>query len=282
MRGNWAGVTGAGTRHPPQFGENEQNECTGGPSLWSGVGIAANPFNYPLARVFLICKKTLYKLERICFNSLMEDEQISNLPNQCPVCAGEVAVTRLECTSCGTEINGAFRLGHLATIREPHASLLDMFLRVRGNVKDMERELGLSYPTVRARLEEALEAAGYPREARLGEHAEGDASWETRFEADLSERIRAQVEERLADLARNRGVGERHRAAHERERAAHELHRAGQERERAMRERERMGIEAELERALAAKRAEVLARLESGEITASDAVKLLRELKERR
>jgi hypothetical protein len=44
-----------------------------------------------------------------------------------------------------------------------------MFLRVRGNVKDMERELGLSYPTVRARLEEAFAAAGLGREVRAAE-----------------------------------------------------------------------------------------------------------------
>ncbi len=49
--------------------------------------------------------------------------------------------------------------GRLVNLPEPHASLLELFLRVRGNVKDVERELGLSYPTVRARLEEAFRAA---------------------------------------------------------------------------------------------------------------------------
>ncbi len=42
---------------------------------------------------------------------------------------------------------------------EPFASLLELFIRVRGNVKDVERELGLSYPTVRSRLDEAFKAA---------------------------------------------------------------------------------------------------------------------------
>jgi hypothetical protein len=55
-------------------------------------------------------------------------------------------------------------LNRLARLDEPHAALLELFLRVRGNVKDMERQLGLSYPTVRARLEEALAAAGLDRE----------------------------------------------------------------------------------------------------------------------
>ncbi|CAA9235714.1 MAG: hypothetical protein AVDCRST_MAG77-1252 [uncultured Chloroflexi bacterium] len=58
-------------------------------------------------------------------------------------------------------MSGSFQpaAGRLVNLPEPHASLLELFLRVRGNVKDVERELGLSYPTVRARLEEAFAAA---------------------------------------------------------------------------------------------------------------------------
>jgi hypothetical protein len=63
---------------------------------------------------------------------------------------------------------------------EPHASLLELFLRVRGNAKEMERELGLSYPTVRARLEEAFTAAGLARAAR--------AAREPAPESDLAQR----------------------------------------------------------------------------------------------
>lgn len=85
------------------------------------------------------------------------------MPAQCPACNGELTITRLQCVNCGTEVAGTFALGNLARLREPHASLIELFLRVRGNVKDMERELGLSYPTVRARLDEALAAAGLVR-----------------------------------------------------------------------------------------------------------------------
>ena len=96
---------------------------------------------------------------------VMDQHAISNTPSQCPVCQGGLTVTRLHCPFCGTEVAGSFSLGRLATLREPYASLIELFLRVRGNVKEMERELGLSYPTVRARLEEALTAAGLGREA---------------------------------------------------------------------------------------------------------------------
>lgn len=92
------------------------------------------------------------------------DEQPSTLPSHCPVCRSDLQVTHLECATCGAEVTGRFPLGRLATLREPHASLIELFLRVRGNVKEMERELGLSYPTVRARLDEAFTAAGFGRQ----------------------------------------------------------------------------------------------------------------------
>ena len=94
------------------------------------------------------------------------------MPTQCPACAAELTVTRLQCRRCGAEIVGAFLPGRLINVPEPHAALLELFLRVRGNVKDMERELGLSYPTVRARLEKALAVAGFGRPASAAEQAE--------------------------------------------------------------------------------------------------------------
>ncbi len=105
----------------------------------------------------------------------MDEQRFNALPPQCPACGGDLAITRLQCLRCGTEVAGTFTLGALARLREPHASLLELFLRVRGNVKDMERELGLSYPTVRARLEEALTAAGLDRPR----DAAGDAARRT-------------------------------------------------------------------------------------------------------
>jgi len=95
----------------------------------------------------------------------MIDKSANTIPTTCPVCASELRVTRLQCPACGSEVSGNFSLARLAALPEPHASLIEMFLRVRGNVKDMERALGLSYPTVRARLEEAFQAAGFDRDS---------------------------------------------------------------------------------------------------------------------
>jgi hypothetical protein len=102
-------------------------------------------------------------MENLRDNRDMGTEHTPYAPVHCPSCASELVITRLQCPACGTEVAGTFTLGRLAGLREPHASLLELFLRVRGNIKEMERELGLSYPTVRARLEEALAAAGLDR-----------------------------------------------------------------------------------------------------------------------
>ena len=99
------------------------------------------------------------------YNEPMEDQLFVPVPNRCPACSGELAITRLRCQTCGTEVTGSFSMGRLANLREPHATVIELFLRARGNLKDLERELGLSYPTVRARLEEALAAAGLERPA---------------------------------------------------------------------------------------------------------------------
>ena len=88
----------------------------------------------------------------------------------CPVCAGELAVTRLRCGTCGTTIEGEFGVGRFARLTREQMLVLESFLRSRGNLRDMERELAISYPTVRARVEALVRALGFgPRD-----EAEGD------------------------------------------------------------------------------------------------------------
>lgn len=94
----------------------------------------------------------------------MTTDRLNEIPAACPVCRSHLLVTRLQCPNCATEVAGSFALSGLASLSEPHASMIALFLQVRGNVKEMERELGLSYPTVRARVEEALIAAGFGRD----------------------------------------------------------------------------------------------------------------------
>ena len=85
----------------------------------------------------------------------------------CPVCAGELEISRLHCGSCGTTIEGEFGVGRFGRLTREQMTLLESFLRSRGNLKEMERALGISYPTVRARVESLVEALGL---------AEGDSA----------------------------------------------------------------------------------------------------------
>lgn len=83
----------------------------------------------------------------------------------CPVCSGELMVTRLRCGDCATTLEGEFGVGRYARLTREQVQVLESFLRSRGNLRDMERELGISYPTVRARVEALVRALGFgPRD----------------------------------------------------------------------------------------------------------------------
>ena len=79
----------------------------------------------------------------------------------CPVCASELAVTRLHCGSCGTTLEGDFSVGRFGRLNREQLTLLESFLRSRGNLREMERELGISYPTVRGRVEALVRSLGF-------------------------------------------------------------------------------------------------------------------------
>src|SRR5688572_31008779 len=86
----------------------------------------------------------------------MQREVIST----CPVCESQLRVTRLHCNTCGTTIEGEFNVGRFADLGRDQMLLLEAFLRSRGNLRELERELGVSYPTVRGRIDDLLRAVG--------------------------------------------------------------------------------------------------------------------------
>src|SRR3989304_7977716 len=94
-------------------------------------------------------------------------------PGKCPVCSPDLEVVRLQCTSCGTAVEGHFELSKFNRLDPEQLAFLELFLKARGNIKEVERELGLSYPTVRARLDALLAVLGYAvqpdRKAELGQ-----------------------------------------------------------------------------------------------------------------
>jgi len=112
----------------------------------------------------------------------------------CPVCASELAVTRLHCGTCGTTLEGDFSVGRFGRLNRDQLVLLESFLRSRGNLREMERELGISYPTVRGRVEALVRALGF------GPRVEADDADEpvSAPEPAPVERSRAEVLEALA------------------------------------------------------------------------------------
>jgi hypothetical protein len=70
----------------------------------------------------------------------------------CPVCSSELIVSQYTCTGCGIELKGSFRRCDLCNLPNDLLHFVRVFLKSQGNIKEVERVLGLSYPTVKSRL----------------------------------------------------------------------------------------------------------------------------------
>jgi hypothetical protein len=81
-------------------------------------------------------------------------------PTTCPVCSESLITLRLGCPSCGTEVSGHFDTCRFCRLDAPDRDLLEVFLRSRGNIRDVQAHLAVSYPTARARLVEVLDRLG--------------------------------------------------------------------------------------------------------------------------
>ncbi|MBN1934754.1 MAG: DUF2089 domain-containing protein [Anaerolineae bacterium] len=86
---------------------------------------------------------------------------------RCPVCGETLTVTRLYCRACGTAVEGHFTLGRFYQLSPDQLAFADTFIRCEGKITRVEQELGMSYPTVRARLNEVIRALGYEVEERI-------------------------------------------------------------------------------------------------------------------
>ncbi len=82
-------------------------------------------------------------------------------PTVCPVCGAPMRVTKLGCPHCKSELSGSFSPCRFCALPEKDLRFVETFLKCRGSIKDVERELGVSYPTVRNMLDAALRALGY-------------------------------------------------------------------------------------------------------------------------
>mgnify|MGYP001027539710 CR=1 FL=1 len=82
------------------------------------------------------------------------------IPQSCPSCSSPLIVTQLTCTSCGTGVVGKFELSPFHRLSPERLKFLEVFVRNRGNVKDVERETGESYWAIRRQLDEVITEMG--------------------------------------------------------------------------------------------------------------------------
>lgn len=115
----------------------------------------------------------------------------------CPVCSGELVTTRLGCRACGTELVGEFGSCSFCALDDADLDLLRVFLSSRGNLRELEKHLGVSYPTARARFNDllaklGLDAAGAEPEPEVdasGDDGADDAEEEDVLDAEVLDDI---------------------------------------------------------------------------------------------
>ena len=90
---------------------------------------------------------------------------------KCPICGENTEITKISCHACDTTIEGQFQLCKFCRLTSEQKTFIDVFIKCRGNIKEVEKELGVSYPTVRNRLEDVAVALGYRSEAVLQQNS---------------------------------------------------------------------------------------------------------------
>lgn len=81
-----------------------------------------------------------------------------DMPQKCPSCGQELRACLMRCPSCATEVQGDFALGRFSGLSEDQLGYMELFIRCRGNLKDVGNMLGISYPTARNRLDDLIRA----------------------------------------------------------------------------------------------------------------------------
>lgn len=87
--------------------------------------------------------------------------KLYHAPADCPVCGDDLIVTRKGCRTCGTELAGEFESCGYCGLESSELDLLRVFLSSRGNLREVEKHLGVSYPTARARLDAVVDKLGF-------------------------------------------------------------------------------------------------------------------------
>lgn len=85
----------------------------------------------------------------------------NNIVTKCAVCGNKLEVTELHCCRCDTTYKGHFKLDKFSYLTLEQKHFIEIFLKCRGNIKEVEKELDISYPTVRSKLDDVISSLGY-------------------------------------------------------------------------------------------------------------------------
>ena len=89
-----------------------------------------------------------------------------NVLGKCPICSSRLDVTELHCNDCDTTIKGHFKLDKFNYLSKEEKYFIEIFVKNRGNIKEVEKDLGISYPTVKKNLENVIQALGYAEDEK--------------------------------------------------------------------------------------------------------------------
>lgn len=112
-----------------------------------------------------------------------------NVLTKCPVCEHQLKAVKLHCQSCGTQIENTFDFPKLLQLSKEQLEFVEVFILSRGNIKDVEKALNISYPTVRAKLDQVIEVLG-----------EGKSDLNTPTVPDKKKSISAVEKQQVLDL----------------------------------------------------------------------------------
>ncbi|MHB1317129.1 MAG: DUF2089 family protein [Anaerolineae bacterium] len=110
---------------------------------------------------------------------------------RCPSCGGDLIVTEMRCTACETQVRGSWEPCRFCQLDAETLRFIEVFVKNRGNLKEMERELSESYWSLRARLNQAIEALGL----EANSSADGEPGAETEGVANARRDILQQVQD---------------------------------------------------------------------------------------
>jgi len=124
---------------------------------------------------------------------------------QCPSCGGELEITRVNCTRCETVVTGRYQPCRFCKLPPESVQFLEAFVKNRGNVKEMERELGISYWTIRTRLNELIEELGFEVDNQADVEREEELKKQRRAILEQIDRGELSASEAAAQLTKLKG-----------------------------------------------------------------------------